>query len=167
MTAASALKLLKPLVKAFDHNLYHPPTVAQKRAAHMKEAREQESFNVYDGTAFLPKVEKINLPPLTFTAGGKQYESFAIRGRSYTREFLRPGDRVVFRDGASTVKRLYMIYDHRHFLDTLQPLQLLRAVPIGDGHYTGGYGHKGLYKDDWNSERLKPVPVPPPLRTVR
>lgn len=157
MTVTSALKLLKPLVKAFDHNLYHPPTVAHKRAMHMQQAIDEEYFSVYDGTDFIPKVEKIDLPPLTFTAGGKEWTSYAIRPRSYMRNSLKPGDRVVFRDDSSGLKRLHMIYDHRFFLEVLQPLQLLRAVALGDQHYTGGFGRKGLYKDDWNSELIVPA----------
>ena len=159
MTVISALKMLKPLVRVFDHNRYHPPTLAQKRAAHMKQAVEAKDFNVYNGSSLFPKVEKIDLPPLTFMAGDREWTSYAIRPKHYTPDSLKPGDRVVFGEGRNGVKRLHMIYDHRLFLDTLQPMPLLRAVALGDQHYTGGLGHWGLYKDDWSTELLKPAPA--------
>ncbi len=167
MTLPSPLKLLTPLVKAFDHNTYHAPTIAQLRAKHMQQAMEAENFMVYNGTAHFPKVSKIDMPPLEFETGRRGWTSHAIRPAAYMRDVLRPGDRVVFREGRNGIDRLYMVYDHRLFLDTAQPLELLRAVSMTDKPYTGGFGLNGRYKDDWNVELLKPAPVAPPHRITR
>ncbi|MDI1228344.1 MAG: hypothetical protein PSY14_11725 [bacterium] len=156
--ASSALKTLKPLVKAFDVKTYRAPTMAELRAAHIAAAKAEENFMVYNGTGFHPSVKKMDRSPLVLNAGRGELLSFAIRPAAYLRYSLKPGDRVVFSENND---RLYMIYDHRFFLDTLQPTPLLRAILLADHTYRGGFGRKGLYKYEWGSELLVPAPVPP------
>lgn len=143
--------MVNPYVTIFNMVAPRRSGPAKKPGSYFRALKDSENFRVHDGVSFLPIIRKLDVDPLVLNAGKKRWTSFALRTPSYAHGIVQPGDRAAFRD-KDGVQRLYLIYDHRFLLDTMQPLPLLRAIKLSDDPYTGGFGLQGRYKSDYSNE---------------